>query len=1310
MSSSTSSDNFPTVATIRTLLNIADDGSIAGGAVSINATTLQSIDAADVFPQLIASAYATNSIVISGAKANPATSGTDVIINGTGKFNFTPADVAVTMTLSIVSGNVQALLGYVMIPAIPPATPWKFSDSFPELPTLMNGTLPTAPVISPLDQLQMSDAQFLLSTFEQTADGVALAAGVNFSANLTPTGILGVFENLIGDGQLVISGTVNSPDASQIAPPLAENEFAWDQTGIVPGINLKANLNVSAFQLGSMTFSAEYFRVYSAASTDWLANNTSYNAVVGYTGGFDIPSAQAKIGVAVITPPGVNAAQLVANFANSPLGNFNQLIDITGIDNVLSSFPPEVQAGNLGGLGIQNARVTLTYDKSIIVNSVAVTVGMPDINWNVWPGVFEVVSVMGEVSVQNPFDRTIRVIGINVTGTVEVSNTTVTISASNADNFTVTASVPEGFDIPLSTLMATYAPAVPAVSDLAIDALQLTISPGNFYSFMVAMAQQPQPWIIPLGVTQLEFSDVNLFLLKQSAGDLSGNFSATAQIAGVTLNANYDIPGTVIIRGDFPSVTLNDIVSFLTAQQLGVPDGFNLTFTDSYIILQKTGSDYQMQLGTVIDGVASLAFVVEKATSGWGVAAGLQIDFSNIDKLPGGVSESVKTFAQWFPFQTFTLAISTIKDQNFSFPGFQQFNQPSLGTGNITLPAIAQGIQPGFFLYTSTTFTKSNKILGALIDLINIPEGTQLDGFVAYLTQKKQFQLGISISTFLTPDSNVATRTCTGDAGYRNGCLTGTLMFVGGGSGDFGISLMATVKTIIQNNNLEFDLVIAVVENGAFISGTLQVQQPITFGPLQLGGLAIELGISFEGLPSFGFAAEIEVDGLFDSSIAVLINSENPSESMIAGALSNITLADVVSKLAGTIGENLDSGINDVLKEVAISGATNGAFQVPGGAEANTLIDSLNNFDGQTISTDFVTYGKLASFPSSSDGMMIFKDADNGKWYITEQAGAGSNSTVTHWQLIKDQASGALNVSKEAQFYFVPSPAGVQIGTFFYPQGMSISGSIKFLFIDVDVDIEIALNKGILLETQMQPITFINANLFSVTAEDGNGGPLLSVCTYTRNQPGIKPELQSPHFLVDGKVTILGAGYGVFININSSGAQLELSGSALGGFFSGNLTGTFNDKDLQIGGEINIGIGSVDLGPLGTWNINTGVNAQADIFAHLQNQTAGAQFAAGFELGGNSYSIGQIQLNISTDKLSGLPEAAFNAVKDFLIDLFKDPKKWAEMAAKVLNWVEDQVTSVLQSAFGLSESDAKAIISTLGLFCPIITAVNILGN
>ena len=1294
------------VNTIRTLLHIADDGSITNGRVVIDAVTLQLIDTAGVIPAIILKAFNDEPIEITDAAANSIADGSDVVITGISGFRFTTSVVATILTLTMVNGNVQALFRFTVIGAVPPATPWKFSDSFPDLPTVIDLSKPDADPVSPLDELLMTNAQLVVSTYEQTIGDHHYITGINFQADFTPTGILSVFETLISGGNaLKLIGTINVPDASVITPPLKPWEFPWTPAGIPPGINLQIGLGVAPIALGSMSFSADFFRIYSAASTDWFGKNDTYKATVAYTGEFDIPSAKSKIGVTVVTSPGADAAKLIANFENSPIGNFSELADIIGINDVLSSFPTAIQTGDLGGLGIKAASVTIGYNEKLEVRAASITIGMPRLDWDIWPGTFQINSAFAQFDVQNPFDSSTRSIGIAVGGQVEIEGVKVNIVAQKTTGFEIIASLADGYNVPLSQLMATYAPGIPPVSDLSIDALELIVSPGNYYSIMLMMAQQPKPWIIPLGVTQLAFSNVGMFLLKPSTGSLSGSFSGTAQIAGVTLNSRYDIPGNIIIRGDFPSVTLSEIVSFLIQTKINVPSGFDLTFTQSYIILEKVGNDYKMELGTVIDKIGSLAFVLQKGTTGWGFAIGLQIEIDQLGNLSGGVSGSVNTFASWFPFQTFTLAVSTLKDQSFTFPGFKQFNQSSLGNSKITLPAIAQGIQPGFFLYTSTVFTKKNKILGALIDLLKIPEGTQLDGFVAYLTEKKQFQLGVSVTTFLTPVNDVSQRTCSGTLGFQNGCLTGTIMVVAGGADEFAFSLAASLKTILDNNNLEFDVILSVVANGVFASGTLKVEKPLKFGPLQLGGLALELGVSFEGLPSFGFAAELMVEDLFDSTLAVLINSSNPSESMIAGALSNITLGDIVKKLAGEITEQIPSAIESVLDEVAIKGSIDSAFQIPK-SSSTALEEAMNNFNGDVIQNDFISFGKQKSFPTTSDGMMIFNDSGNGKWYITEKEGAGDSSTVTHWQLVKN-TDGAIEVSKEAQFYFVPSPSGVNIGTFFYPQGMKVSGCIQFLFFKVDVDVEIALNKGIKVDANMDKISFISDNLFSITDFSGSGGPQVSIATFT--QPNAPDKFKKPHFFVSGRMTILGSSDGIYIDINESGAAFEVSGSSLGGFFKGDLKGSFTAEKLDVTGSINVGIGSINLGALGTWDINTGIEAMANIYADLEKGAFGALFAAGFVLGGDHHSIGQISLDVTVGKLSDLPAKFFEAVKDFLIKLFTDPKYWAEMAAKVLNWVEDKIKGILEGTFGLSSTDAQAILSVISAFCPIVTAVTLLG-
>jgi len=235
-----------------------------------------------------------------------------------------------------------------------------------------------------------------------------------------------------------------------------------------------------------------------------------------------------------------------------------------------------------------------------------------------------------------------------------------------------------------------------------------------------------------------------------------------------------------------------------------------------------------------------------------------------------------------------------------------------------------------------------------------------------------------------------------------------------------------------------------------------------------------------------------------------------------------------------------------------------------------------------------------------------------------------------------------------------------------------------------------------------------NLSAVFVGAAEGAGGPHVSISTFT--QPSAPEKFQKPHFFVNGKMTMLGSSQSIFVDINESGAKFEVTASSLGGAFKGKLAGSFTAEKLSVTGNINIGIGSIDLGKLGTWNINAGVYAAANMYADLQKGDIGAEFTAGFELAGTRHSLGVISLDVNVGKLADLPAKCWNAVKEFLIKLFTDPKYWAQMAAKVLGWVEDRIRGVLENVFGLSSKEAQAIITVISAFCPIVTAVNILGR
>ncbi|WP_282126781.1 hypothetical protein [Marinifilum flexuosum] len=1270
-------------------------------------------DLSDTITQLTTDCYDSQAIVITEAKSGPGDGENEkVVIQGVSNFlNRTNLPLVATFYIDD-QQKVQVLIEYTLVGDTRTPTSWSFSSSFPDLPTVngFQSKLNPKPT-SPLDELIFINSSLVVTTEAQksTTPNVDLAYGINFIGKMKPTNILGILENTIGNSQLLtVSGTITLPKATEVTVPLLTLQYPWDLEKPSPGISLKIDLDINLY-MSSMTFNQASFLIYSPTSTDWQIKNPSFEPITAYSGMLDVPSAEITVKISGIMEPGETEMLLRGDFKGVTVKKLASMVGIAGTDNLIGSMPDDIKkAGDvLGKLELESTSILLSLNSGKIkVLGAYFTIGIPELNWSIWEDHFTVDSISCGFSIRNPLTN--PNVSVIISGQVDIEGVKVDIGASTLDGFTVYARTADKLTIPLKQLVSTYAPSIPAPSDLTIDKLQLGVSPKKRYSFALAMAGKPNEWTIPIGTTGFTVGDVVMNFRYLSGGSISGSVGGAIALGDIaTISVAYDIPGDVIIRGDFPSVSLSEIVSILLQKKIEVPNGFDLTFTQSYIILQKKQSDYKMELGTVIDDIGSLAFVLQKGDTGWGFAAGLQIELDQLSKLTGGVGNGVKAFTSWFPFQNFTLAISTLKDQSFTFPGFKQFNQKSLGNSKIALPAIAQGIQPGFYLYTSTVFTKKNKILGALIDLLKIPEGTQLDGFVAYLTQKQQFQLGVSLTTFLTPVSDVSQRTCSGDLGYKNGCISGTIMVIAGGSDGFAFSLMATLKTIIEETNLEFDVVLTVVENGVFASGSLKTSKPIAFGPLQVGDLALELGISFEGIPSFGFAGELMVDDLFDSTLAVMVNTSNPAESMIAGALSNLTMGDVVDKMVGVVDEDIPQPIKKVLDEVAIGGSKDGAFQVPKGSPSTTLVDALNNFKGEVIQSNFTNYGKLSSFPSSSEGMMIFNDSDNGKWYITEKSGSGSNSTVTHWQLSQVSTDSAVSVSKEAQFYFVPSPTGVNIGTFFYPQGMKISGQIQFLMFKVDVDIDIEINKGIKVDAEMDKISFISDNLFSITAEEGGGGPQVSISTFA--QPSAPPKFQKPHFYINGKMTMLGASSGVFVDINESGANFEISGSSLGGIFKGDLSGNFSAERMNIDGDISVGIPPINLGKLGKWDINKGVYASANVYADIQKGDFGAFFTAGFELAGSKHSLGIISLNVNVDKLSDLTSKFFEAVKEFLKKVFTDPKYWAEMAAKVLGWVEDEIEGVLTNVFGLSFDEAKKILSAISAFCPIVTAVNLLG-
>src|SRR5262249_400683 len=158
-------------------------------------------------------------------------------------------------------------------------------------------------------------------------------------------------------------------------------------------------------------------------------------------------------------------------------------------------------------------------------------------------------------------------------------------------------------------------------------------------------------------------------------------------------------------------------------------------------------------------------------------------------------------------------------------------------------------------------------------------------------------------------------------------------------------------------------------ENGVLISGTMQ--GTIRFSPVQLSNLVLVIGLDFEGIPSLGIAATLDISN-FDSSVAIFFDSVDPAKSMVAGAISNVTLLDIARFLAGQ--QDIPPGLDTVLGLIGLKELK--AFSMPA-----SLAPSLDNRDVSAISTAFKQYGSI-TLPGTSDLVLLVINKRGAVWHL----------------------------------------------------------------------------------------------------------------------------------------------------------------------------------------------------------------------------------------------------------------------------------------------------------------------------------------
>lgn len=1219
-------------------------------------------------------------ITISSASSS-VEGGDTVVVRGKAAFLNVP-DLPVTGRFSLDdSGNVRMLLVYSLLDADPGANAWKFSRSFTDIPTSVDWHKPMdESAIRVLDELFLFNAYYVVSSqaaenLSQVSDitGVSFAdgdspavrVGINFVGRLAPRGILSLIETTFQQsGTLTLYGPILLPYVGQKVLPLEPFHYPWQTMDAIPGIHLCANLGVD-LGVGKVDFQTILFRVYMPVSTQWLEKNPSHVPLVCYSGGLSIPSAAIHVQVVAEMIVGADSLTLYGSFSGVSVANLARMVDLIGSDAMGRQIPSDLndQVGGLSRLELMQAGITFSTLKGTPeITYATFTVGFPDLSWHIWKDDFVLDSISCRFEVYNPFDRLTRNYDITIIGRCELEGAPLNVYAGNRDGFTMYAAW-DGAKIPLQRIVSKYASGLPVPSDLTIDTLRLAVAPRKYYAMAVFLAGEPNPWTLDLGPETLTISDVSLAFNYPSGGPASGSFGGTIALKEiVTLTFNYDVPGDFLLRSMVPeTITLNQILGALTNQAIALPSSFDLKFQESSILIQKHAQNYMLQLGTQIEGLGSVAFQVQKVGQQWGFAAGLDFNVSGA-KITGveGLS-ALGMFLDFFSLEKFLLVVASFDNPGFQFPDMAQFQNPNIAAKKITLPAQSGGIIAGLNIFAQWQLDTASREQKLLKEFLGLDPA-----------------LGVTLQVGEDParDSRLYVSFSTTIEGHPLVCKFGGQIQ----DGSIGLFLTGTFTVDIQSQPQTFDVTLLFVETGAFISADMRGSSSVHFWVFHLANLALEVGIDWEGIPSLGVAATIDV-GRFDSSVAVFFDSAEPQKSLVAGAVSDLNLKDVLDALTG---DTIPSEIDDVLDKVALKGI--GRFQIPG-----SLADDLDQRKIGAVSAAFLSEGKI-TIPAVSSQVLLIVNTKGSLWYLTDM------TKMRHYQLKK--SGDSIQVSLEPQFYCAPQDT--YIASIRFPMGFYLNAAIQFFDFNASAKIDISPNQGIAVDAQMDKIVLGSEFLFAIEADKGSGGPLISASTYSQPDNPVKA-FQSPHFCINGKLEMLGMSKGIYADLSLKGFEFDLNGTLIPAV-DFDLHGTFGGTELDVGGRLSVGIGTIDLGPLGSINLDTGIEGDLDIGVNAAD--VHATFGAAFEFLGDTHSIATFDLDIQTRALENLAQTLLHKVGSLLYDdLIKEPLKWAKAVGDgIVEGVED-VESVLKDTFKLGEDEVKKIIKEADRACSMTTAM-----
>ncbi|MGB0360548.1 MAG: hypothetical protein ACPGEF_03960, partial [Endozoicomonas sp.] len=470
------------------------------------------------------------------------------------------------------TGQIHLIANYALLGANPGENSWKFSKSFPDLPKtpdeneylLFNratgDTWQKERVV--LDDFAFFNSAFVISSdaMIDPATGQSLQTGINFISSVRPEGAIAIMANAFSvTSALTVSGTIRLPVQGETPADLKTQFmdngerplFPWNiedqfKQGL-PGILLTINTNINSdFGNNAISISGNSLKVYTPMSDDWCLTmtNPSFEPVQALTGIFSLAGANISSELTMPYEPGISQWYGLALCNGLSLDNLTSLSGISGSNSgFLEHLPKELQKMGkaLGKLEMTGFSLLVDYSElnNITVKDITLTIGLPELNWQIWPDRFELTDISCTFRVKNPFSKVTRDTSTQLTAQMKVGNVHCSVTASSSDRFAFYAQMDNGENIPLRQLLKKYAPDIPLPAELTVSALKLGVEPGSSYSMAMVMSGEDNSFPIHIGPTTLDVNNLSMYVSYRQEQGFTGSVSAKAILDNNVLRLSY---------------------------------------------------------------------------------------------------------------------------------------------------------------------------------------------------------------------------------------------------------------------------------------------------------------------------------------------------------------------------------------------------------------------------------------------------------------------------------------------------------------------------------------------------------------------------------------------------------------------------------------------------------------------------------------------------------------------------------------------------------------------------------------------------